>query len=108
MRVTALSGDMVLKAALVLAAVGALAYVVHKVTGAAGDAAAAAADWAENTVVPALDPTADTNLAYRATNAVGGAIARTAGPEAAGMNADGSWTFGGWFYDLTHKPAFTP
>lgn len=45
----------------------------------------------------ALNPASPNNLAYSAVNAIGGELAGTNG-----RNADGSWTLGGWFYDVTH------
>jgi hypothetical protein len=61
----------------------ALYLVAKKLGGAAADAAQAVGD--------AVNPTKDTNLAYRATNAVGSAL-----------TGDDSFSLGGWFYDITH------
>lgn len=49
-------------------------------------------------VAGALNPVSDQNIFYRATNAVGGAVA-----------GDESFSLGSWIYDLTHPepPAIT-
>lgn len=51
-------------------------------------------------VVEAVNPVNPNNLAYKSVNAVGAAINKDA--DGAGKNADGSWTLGGWFYDVMH------
>lgn len=67
--------------------------------GAASKAATAVAD-AAGAAVDAVNPTNPDNAAAKAVNAVGGAIITdTNGP---GKNADGSWTLGGWVFDITH------
>ena len=58
--------------------------------------ASAAAGWAANH----LDPTNADNVAYHTVNALGGELVTD--PNGAGKNADGSWTLGGWLYDVTH------
>ncbi len=45
----------------------------------------------------ALNPASTNNVVYQGVNAVGGALAGDNG-----RNADGSWTLGGWLYDVTH------
>lgn len=64
--------------------------IASKATQYAGEAAATVGGW--------VNPAADTNLAYRAVNAIGGA----ASSSDAGKNADGSWTLGGWWFDVTN------
>ena len=71
--------------ALAVVALVTVAYLGRK----AGQGAAAVAD--------AVNPLNPGNLAYSGVNAVGGALAGDNG-----RNADGSWTFGGWLYDVTH------
>lgn len=51
------------------------------------------------TIGDAVDPTNPDNIAYAGINKVGTVLT---GPEGSGRNADGSWTFGGWLYDVTH------
>lgn len=53
----------------------------------------------------AVNPLNHDNVFAKGVNAVGGAIVSE--PAGAGKNADGSWTFGGWIYDVTHPDAFT-
>lgn len=48
----------------------------------------------------AINPTNHDNIFASGVNAVGGAI--VSDPEGAGKNADGSWTLGGWVYDVMH------
>lgn len=57
--------------------------VAKKLGGAAADAAQAVGD--------AINPTKDTNLAYRGTNAIGAAI-----------TGDDSFSLGSWIYDVLH------
>lgn len=79
---------------LALAGVGvALAvYLVRKAASAAGDAAAA--------IVPLINPADANNVAYHTVSEIGGAIVTD--PTGPGKNADGSWSLGGWLYDVTH------
>lgn len=48
----------------------------------------------------AINPTNPDNIFATGVNSVGGAIVSE--PDGAGKNADGSWTLGGWVYDVTH------
>lgn len=79
MNVTPVSGDFLLKAGLVLGGVGLLAWLL----------------WRKRNLVNPMSPE---NLAYTGVNAAGGAIFTD--PEAAGKNADGSWSLGGALFDL--------
>ena len=47
-----------------------------------------------------VDPTNPDNIAYSGINKVGSVLVDD--PMGPGKNADGSWTFGGWIYDVTH------
>ncbi len=47
-------------------------------------------------IAAALDPTSPANLAYEGANAVGSVLTDT---------TDGSFTLGGWLYELTHPNA---
>lgn len=73
--------------------------------GALVDKATATAQTIITATGTAIDPTDRNNLAYRATNAVGGALA--SGTDA-GRSADGSWSLGAWFYDVTHPAPAEP
>lgn len=87
------------KSVLLLGAVGAAGYVAWRAYGAGAGALGSvgrAVGEAAGTVGGWVNPAADTNLAYRGVNAVGGALA---GPTGAGVNADGSWSLGGWLFD---------
>lgn len=88
------------KSVLLLSAVGAAAYLAWRAystgAGALGSVGSAIGN-AAGTVGGWVNPAADTNLAYRGVNAVGGALA---GPTGAGANADGSWSLGGYLFDV--------
>lgn len=92
MKVGAISGDMAVKLGLGVLALGVVGYLAYK----ASSAAAAAAAWAGDN----LNPASQNNVAYQTVNSFGGAI--VSDPAGPGMNADGSWTLGGWIYDITH------
>lgn len=92
MKVAPISGDLVVKLALGAAVIGVLYYATTRLQAALPSV---------QQVKDALDPTSDKNLAYTGVNALGNAVAST-DPDAAGRNADGSWTLGGWLYDVTH------
>lgn len=51
------------------------------------------------TIGDAVDPTNPDNIAYAGINKVGTVLTS---PDGAGRNADGTFTFGGWVYDITH------
>lgn len=96
MKVAPVSADLLIKLALMATAIGGLWYVGRRVAGALPSAGA---------LVQAFNPASDQNLAYTGVNALGNAIVDATGP---GRNADGSWTFGGFLYDVTHADPFTP
>lgn len=48
----------------------------------------------------AVNPLNRENVFAAGINAAGGAIATA--PDAAGKNADGSWSLGGWWFDITN------
>lgn len=50
------------------------------------------------TVLPKLNPLSADNVAYSGVNAVGASLVTA--PDGPGKNADGSWTLGGWLYDV--------
>lgn len=90
------------KSVLLLAAVGGAAFVAWRTykagAGVVSGIASGVTDAAQ-TVGTWINPVSDQNLAYRGVNAVGGALVGASGN---GVNADGSWTLGGWLYDITH------
>lgn len=85
MKIAPVSGDLVVKLALGLAAAGALWYVYKKASGALPGA------------LNYVNPMSDQNLAYQGSNLVLDSLVSEDGP---GRNADGSITAGGWWYDI--------
>lgn len=75
---------------LIAAGLLATAYIVKKAGGAAADAAAQVAD--------AVNPLNHDNIFASTVNKVGGAIVTD--PNGPGKNADGSWSLGGWLFDV--------
>lgn len=94
MKITAISGDMLVKLALGAAVLGGLGYLLWKAKTLIADN------------VHLVDPTSADNVAYHTVTQIGGALVTD--PNGAGKNADGSWTLGGAIYDLTHPAAFKP
>lgn len=99
MKIAPVSGDMVVKLAIGAAVLGAAWYALTKLQS-AGQGIVAAAGSAADAVAQGVNPTSDKNWAYRATNALGNTIASDS--DSPGKNADGSWSLGGWIYDVTH------
>lgn len=103
MKVAPVSADLLIKLALGAAVVGAVYLVWRKASTAAGDlfdSVATTAGEVADQVIVAVNPADSGNLINRGVTAVGSAvITDPAGP---GKNADGSWTLGGWFYDVMH------
>lgn len=83
MKITAVSGDLVVKVAVGAAVLGLAAYLVVKAKRAISDTAAA--------VVPYIDPTDANNVAYHTVNAVGGTL-----------TGQKDFSLGSWIYDVTH------
>jgi hypothetical protein len=79
MKVTPVSGDFLLKAGLLAAGVGLIAWLA----------------WRNRNLVNPLSPE---NAANRTVNAIGGALVTS--PTGPGKNADGSWTLGGAIFDI--------
>ena len=52
------------------------------------------------TVANAVNPLNQNNVFAGSVNALGGQLVTD--PNGAGKNADGSWTLGGWLFDITH------
>lgn len=99
MKIAPVSADLLIKVALGAVAVGGLLYLVNKITGAAAGAVGDVVDSVTEAASTTFNPASNQNFIYRSVNAVGDAIAL---PDAPGRNADGSFTWGGWFYDVTH------
>lgn len=114
MRVAPVSADLLIKAAIALAVVGVVWYSVKKVgdkiTGVTDSVSQGAQEaWrltgqgAEylwdlgGSAAQAVNPLNQENVIYQTANAAGGAFVSPTGP---GRNADGSWTLGGWLYDI--------
>jgi hypothetical protein len=97
-KIAAPSADLLIKVAIGGVVVFGLVYLVRKITGAAGDAVAQLGSTLSDTV-NAVNPLNNDNVIYQTANGIGGALVSDTGP---GRNADGSWTFGGWIYDVTH------
>jgi hypothetical protein len=98
-----ISGDMMVKLALAAAAIGLVYFGYRKlsrVAGAAGDALASIGESAVNVASTTLNPASTENAIYKGTNAIGSALVTD--PAGPGKNADGSWSLGGWIYDVTH------
>ena len=78
LKVTPVSGDFLVKAGLVLAGAGLLAWLAYRNRN-------------------LVNPLSRDNAAYSGVNAIGAALATS--PDGAGMNADGSWSLGGAIFD---------
>lgn len=87
-----LSDDMTVKLAIAAGLGLAGFFLVRKIAGAAGAGVQQAAIF--------LNPADPGNLVNRGVTAVGSALVTD--PEGPGKNADGSWTLGGYFYDIFH------
>lgn len=109
MKMGAVSGDLVEKLALVAGAIGLAWYVYRQTAGRLSSAASSvtetvrdlvdAAGEVADSVIVGVDPTNPSNWINQGASALGSAVVSDTGP---GRNADGSWTVGGWLYDITH------
>lgn len=82
MRVAPVSGDMLVKLALGAAAVGAIGWLLYTQRG----------------LLRKLNPADPENVAYQTANQVGSSIVTS--PTGPGKNADGSWSLGGFLFDV--------
>lgn len=89
MKVGAISGDLLVKISLGVVLLGGAAFVLWQLKNKISTGS--------ETLVGALNPVNPGNIVAGGVNAVGGAIAA---PGGAGTNADGSWTLGGWLFDV--------
>lgn len=99
MKITPVSADLLIKLALAAAAVGAVYLIWRKASTVAGDVLQSAGEVADQ-VITGLNPADSGNVVNRAVAAVGGSL--VSDPAGPGKNADGSWSLGGWIYDVTH------
>ena len=102
MKLAPISVDLLLKLALIAGGIGLVVYLVRRASGAvsgAVDTVVAGAQHVADAVITGVNPTNPQNWAYSGANAVGATVVSDTGP---GRNADGSWTVGGWLYDVTH------
>lgn len=88
MRVAPVSGDLLVKVGVGVAVLGLAAYVLHRAKKALGE------------TLPYINPIDRDNVAYTGVNAVGGALVTD--PSGPGKNADGSFSWGAWAYDVLH------
>lgn len=87
MKVAPISGDLVVKLAAAGAVLALVVYGLSKLKGVG------------NVVATDLNPASDQNLVNQGVTSIGNVLVSPTGP---GRNADGSWTLGGWLYDMTH------
>ncbi len=102
MKLAPVSTDLLIKLALVAGGIALAVYWVRRSTNAVSDAvgsAAAAISDTVDSVIVGVNPANPSNWVNQAVTAGGGALVSATGP---GRNADGSWTVGGWLYDITH------
>lgn len=102
MKISPVSGDMAIKLGLVAVGLGLAWAAWRKVSGVAGDALTAVGDSVASvadSVGTGINPANPMNIVNRTVSGIGGAVVSDTGP---GKNADGSWTVGGWLYDVAH------
>jgi len=98
MKIAPVSGDLIVKLGIGAIAFGGLAMLIYTWKSQASAAAGAAANAASN-AIDAVNPTSADNIVYSSYNNFAGSVLPDAGP---GRNADGSWSLGGFIYDITH------
>lgn len=98
MKVAPVSGDLIVKLGIGAVLFGGLAMLIYTWKSQASAAAGAAANAVGN-AMDAVNPSSADNLVYSSYNNFAGAILPDSGP---GRNADGSWSLGGFLYDITH------
>lgn len=82
MRVSAVSGDLLVKLGLSAVVLGGVAWVI----------------WRNRELLDKINPASRENVAYQTANQVGGALVTN--PDGPGKNADGSWSLGGFIFDI--------
>lgn len=114
MKIGAVSGDLVVKLALLAGAIGLAWYVYRQTAGRLSSAADSvtetvrdlvnSASEVADSVIVGVDPTNPSNWINQGVSAIGGAVVSDTGP---GRSADGSWSVGAWLYDVTHDDPVT-
>jgi len=99
MQVAPVSADLLIKITVGAAVVGGLLYLVQKVAGSASAALGDVVDTVTESAATTFNPASPENFVYKGANAIGEAVTS---PDSSGRNADGSFTWGGWLYDVTH------
>lgn len=87
-KVAPVSADLLIKIGLGVIAFGGIAMLIYTAKSKLSNMAGVAAN--------ELNPASPNNVIYHTVNDTFGS---STGP---GANADGSWSLGGWFYDVTH------
>lgn len=100
MKIQPVSADLLIKVGLGLLVVGVVVYAGRKVASVGGNILDGTIRTAAD-VLNKVNPTSAENVAYQTANIVGGEMVGPE-PDAPGKNADGSWSLGGWIYDVTH------
>lgn len=98
MKTLPISGDLLVKIGLGLGA----AWAVYSLTQKAGEAIGTKFDAVGEVlgdVAEFVNPASPQNAVNQGVSALGNAVVSDDGP---GRNADGSWTLGGWLYDVLH------
>jgi hypothetical protein len=96
MKIGTFSSDSLVKLVLGAAALGLLVYAARKVATATGDALTQAQALAVG-AVQYVNPADSGNIVNRGVTKIGDMAVSDTGP---GRNADGSWTLGGFLYDI--------
>lgn len=98
MKIAPISGDLAVKLGLALGAAFVLYTLTKKASEAIGTTFDAVGDVLGD-VGELVNPASQQNAVNQGVTALGNAVVSNDGP---GRNADGSWTLGGWFYDVLH------
>lgn len=98
MKTLPISGDMAVKLGLAIGA-GLLLYTFTKKAGEAIGTRLDAVGDVLGDVAEFVNPASELNAVNQGVTALGNAVVADDGP---GRNADGSWSFGGWLYDVLH------
>ena len=94
MKIAPISGDLLVKLGIGAVAFGGLAMLIYTWKSQASAAAGAAAN-----AVDYINPNSTQNAVYSTVNGFWDTVLPTHVP---GRNADGSWSVGGFVYDVTH------
>lgn len=99
MKVAPVSVDLLIKLAMGAAVLGLGYYLFTRVRDTLAGPLDSLGEVADATIA-AINPASSENIINRGVSAIGGAI--VSDPVGPGKNADGSWSLGGWLYDITH------